>query len=84
MSYTEKLQKLEEERNKLIEKRQQEILKIIANTGALDIDNKLLASVFLFLKNPANREHSFLKELSALAQGKTKTPSRAIKEAEPA
>ena len=82
MSYTEKLQKLEEEKQKLIEKRQQEILKIIASTGALNIDNKILASVLLFLKNPANKEHSFLKELSTIIQGKTKTPSRAVKEAE--
>ena len=84
MSYTEKLQKLEEEKNKLIEKRQQEILKIITNTGAIDIDNKILTGLLLFLKNPTNKNHSFLKEISNLSNSKTKIPSRAVKEAEPA
>ena len=84
MSHLEKIKKLEEEINKLKEKRQQEILKIITDTGALDIDNKMLASVLLFLKNPANKEHPFVQELSTLTKGKTKTPSRVIKEAEPA
>ena len=82
MSFTDKLKKLEEEKQKIIEKRQQEILKIITDTGALDIDNRILASVLLFLKNPANKEHSFMKELASVTTGKAKTPSRASKEVE--
>ncbi|MDF2964725.1 MAG: hypothetical protein K0Q51_113 [Rickettsiaceae bacterium] len=82
MSFSEKLQKLQEEQAKLIEKRQQEILKIIADTGALDIDNKTLTSLLLFLKKPENKEHPFVKELTTLNAAKKKTPSRVSKEAE--
>jgi uncharacterized protein (UPF0335 family) len=82
MSFTEKLQKLEEEKAKLIEKRQQEILKLISDAGALDVDNKILTSILLFLKNPENKNHPLIQEITTLGKAKTKIPSRATKEVE--
>ena len=63
MSYAEKIKKLEEEKQKLIAKRQKEILAIITDTGALDIDNKLLTGLLLFLKDPKNKDSTLLSEV---------------------
>ncbi len=84
MSYLEQIKKLEQEKAKIIERRQAEILKIIVDSKTLDFNNKLLATFMKFIGNPANKDHPFLKELAQLSETKAKAPSRSSKELEPA
>ena len=62
---TEKIQKLEEQKQTLITKRQEESLKIIEATGSLTIDDQLLASILLFLRDDKNKNHSIHTELKS-------------------
>ena len=62
---TEKIQKLEEQKQNLITKRKEEILKIIEATGSLTIDDQLLASILLFLRDDKNQNHAIHNELKS-------------------
>lgn len=69
---TEKIQKLEEQKQNLITKRKEEILKIIEATGSLTIDDKLLAGLLLFLRDDKNNNHPIFDELkSYLPKGRS-------------
>ena len=61
----EKIQKLEEQKQNLIKKRKEEILKIIEATGSLTINDRLLASLLLFLKDDKNKNHQIFQELNS-------------------
>ena len=74
------IEKLAEKRTKLTQKRQQEVLKLITDTGALDIDNQLLCSVLLFLKNPANNAHPFIQELLQVTNKQKKSKPKSKEE----
>lgn len=80
-SITEKIQKLEEQKQNLITKRKEEILKIIEATGSLTIDDQLLASLLLFLRDEKNKDHPIHNELKSYlskkgsASNKKDTPS---------
>lgn len=74
-SITEKIQKLEEQKQNLIIKRKEEILKIIEATGSLTIDDQLLASILLFLRDEKNKNHPIFNELkSYLPKGSKSSP----------
>lgn len=80
ITLTEKIQKLEEQKQSLITKRKEEILKIIEATGSLTIDDKSLASLLLFLRDEKNKKHSIFDELkSYLPKGRTNTAITANK-----
>lgn len=64
-SITEKIQKLEAQKQNLIIKRKEEILKIIEATGSLTIEDQLLASILLFLRDDKNKNHSIYNELKS-------------------
>ena len=70
---TKELEKLEERKNALIEKRHKQIANIITATGALAVDDKILAGAMLFLTNPDNKDHEIISEFKKLG---AKTPSR--------
>ncbi len=84
MSFLAKIKSLEEQKTKLIEKRQQEILKTIVDSKTLEFDNKILASFMKFLGKPENKDHPFILELKQLLIVKGKVPSRSSKALEPA
>ncbi|MCT4635324.1 MAG: hypothetical protein N4A31_03625 [Rickettsiales bacterium] len=50
IDYSEKLKKLEEEKQQLILQRKEEIFSIIEKTNCLSIDNELLAGAFAVIK----------------------------------
>ena len=62
ISFDEKLKKLEEQKNLLLEERRKEILKIIEATGSISISDRILAGCLLFLKDNANKNHPILDE----------------------
>ena len=73
---TEKIQKLEEQKQTLITKRKEEILKIIEATGSLTIDDQLLASILLFLRDDKNKNHAIHKELKSYLPKKGSTSNK--------
>lgn len=62
LSLQEQINALEEKKEKLLDKRRAEILKIIERTGSLEIDDILLAGALLFLSNTKNKNHPILEE----------------------
>jgi len=73
---TEKIQKLEEQKQSLITKRKEEILKIIEATGSLTIDDQLLASILLFLRDDKNKNHLIHNELKSYLPRKGSTSNK--------
>lgn len=74
LSILEKLAKVESERKtreakyeaqkqKIIEKRRSEILRIIEKSGAIQIDDNLLKSTLLFLMDEKNKNHLIREEI---------------------
>ena len=74
LSLTEKIAKLDQQKEQLLAKRKDEIFSIFTATANVTIDNKLLLGFLLFLSNTANKEHPILKEFKELAI-RTKSPS---------
>ena len=74
LSLTEKIAKLDQQKEQLIAKRKDEIFSIFTSTASVTIDNKLLLGFLLFLCNPVNKDHPLLKEFKELAI-RTKSPS---------
>jgi phosphosulfolactate phosphohydrolase-like enzyme len=75
---TEKLQKLEQQKNDLIVARRNEIFKIIDATGSLSIDDRILAGALLFLKDEKNKDHAILKEFKSYLDKNKKTTSNRV------
>ena len=74
LSITEKIAKLDQQKEQLLAKRRDEIFALFTTTANVTIDNKLLLGFLLFLSNPANKDHHILKEFKELA-ALTKSPS---------
>ena len=74
LSLTEKIAKLDQQKEQLLAKRKDEIFSIFTSTTNVSIDNKLLLGFLLFLNNTANKDHPILKEFKELAN-RTKSPS---------
>lgn len=72
--YSEKLKRLEEEKQHLILQRKEEIFSIIDKTCGLSIDNELLSGAFILLKelndNNAQQLPDNLKQFEQLIRGK--------------
>lgn len=62
LSLQEQIKALEDKKEKLLDKRRAEILKIIERTGSLEIDDTLLAGTLLFLGDTKNKNHPILEE----------------------
>ena len=60
--YFSKLKKLEEEKQKLILQRKEEIFAIIDKTGCLSVDNELLSGAFTLLKEIGEIQRDALPE----------------------
>ncbi len=65
LSLSEKLEKLEKQKHELLNQRRKEILKIIEASGALDLDDRILAGALLFLKDGKNKDHSIIQEFKS-------------------
>lgn len=74
-SILEKITQSENRIKQLIDQRSKELLEIIIKYKAISIDDKLLAGFLLFALNPANKDHSILKEFKELTT-QTKSPSK--------
>lgn len=81
LSILEKLEKVEVERKakeakyeaqkqKIIEKRRSELLKIIEKSGAIQIEDNLLKGTLLFLMDEKNKDHSIRKEILSYTEKK--------------
>lgn len=64
-SLYEKLEKLEKQKQELLNQRRLEILKIIEATSSLTIDDKLLAGALLFLNDQKNKSHPIIDEFKS-------------------
>ena len=71
LSYTDKLAKLEQERETLLAKRKEEIFNLFIKYNAMTIDDKLLIGFLLFATNPDNKKHLNLQQFKDLALAKT-------------
>lgn len=69
-----RIRQLEEQRAKLLPLRKEEIFAVLTASGGLTLDNRLLAGLAIYAKDPANKDSNFLKELMEL--GKLKIPRR--------
>lgn len=65
LSLQEQIKLLEDKKEKLLDKRRAEILKIIERTGSLEIDDRILAGALLFLGDTKNKNHHILKEFES-------------------
>ena len=70
---TQELEKLEERKAAIIDKRHKQIASIITAAGALTLDDQLIAGAMLFLANPENKGHDIITEFKKLG---AKIPSR--------
>lgn len=71
----EKIKQSEDRIKLLIDQRNKELLSIIVKNNALSIDDSLLNGFFLFVLNPANKDHPILKEFKDLGRI-SKSPSK--------
>ena len=72
----EQLQKLEERKSNLIEKRKDEIMDLIIQTGALAVDNSTLAGALLFIANSENKKDPITLQFKELTKANSiKLPS---------
>lgn len=62
LSLQEQIKLLEAKKEKLLDKRRSEILKIIERTGSLEIDDRILACALIFLCDTKNKNHPILEE----------------------
>jgi hypothetical protein len=69
----EKIKAAEEEIARLIPLRKEEIYNVLNASGGIALDNRLLSGLARYANDPANKDSSFLRELSEL--GKSATPS---------
>ncbi|WPY01570.1 hypothetical protein Trichorick_01483 (plasmid) [Candidatus Trichorickettsia mobilis] len=74
LSLTEKIAKLEQQKEQLLNKRKDELFSIFINTASVAMDNKLLTGALLFLSKSENKDHPILKEFKELAT-RNKVPS---------
>ena len=74
ITLTEKIAKLDKQKELLLAKRKDEIFSIFINNACVAIDNKLLTGFLLFLNNSANKDHPIIKEFKELATH-NKSPS---------
>ena len=75
---TAKIQELEMKKSELIQKRKEQIIKIIDKSKALAIDDNMLASALFFLNHADNQNSPILSEIQKFAKDKGfKPPSRA-------
>lgn len=83
LSILEKLEKVESERKareakyeaqkqKIIEKRRSELLKIIEKSGAIQIEDNLLKGTLLFLMDEKNKDHPIKREILSYNEKKKK------------
>lgn len=73
----EQLLKLEERKSNLIEKRKSEIMDLVIQTGALAVDNAVLAGALLFIANSENKKDPIIGKFKELTKTKNiKLPSR--------
>jgi hypothetical protein len=76
-SLTEKLAKLEEQKQVLIKQRQEQIFDIISGTSSLAVEDELIAGALLFLVNKDNAKNPIMQEFRDLTRKhKIKLPSR--------
>jgi len=74
MSFADKLKKIEEEKQHLVEKRLLEIAKLADRSGVLSLDNNLLVGAFLYaLEASQSKNEKILEDLISRAK---KMPSR--------
>ena len=74
---TDKLAKLEEQKQELIKQRQEQIFDIISGTSALAVEDELIAGALLFLVNKDNAKNPIIQEFRDLTRKhKIKLPSR--------
>ena len=74
MLFTEKLRKIEEEKQQLVKKRLFEIAKLADRTKVIGLDNNILAGAFLYaLEAAESQNEEILKDLISRAK---KMPSR--------
>ena len=78
LNYTEKLTKLEQEKEALLTKRKDEIFNIFTKHNSITIDDKLLIGFLLFANNPKNKNNETLQMFKELAL--QKTPSKFSKQ----
>jgi hypothetical protein len=71
LSYTEKLTKLEKEKESLLNRRKDELFNIFTAHSSITIDDKLLIGFLLFATNSDNKDHAILKQFKELALAKT-------------
>ena len=74
ITLTEKIARLDKQKEQLLAKRKDELFSIFINTASVAIDNKLLTGFLLFLNNSTNKDHAILKEFKELAT-RNKVPS---------
>jgi hypothetical protein len=74
ITLTEKIARLDKQKEQLLAKRKDELFSIFINTASVAIDNKLLTGFLLFLNNSTNNDHAILKEFKELAT-RNKIPS---------
>jgi translation elongation factor EF-Tu-like GTPase len=69
MSFTDKLVKLEQEKQQLVEKRLLEIAKFADRAGVIGLDNNLIVGAYLYaLEAYQNNNQSILEDLHARAK----------------
>lgn len=64
--------KYEAQKQKIIEKRRKELLKIIEKSGAIQIEDNLLKGALLFLMDEKNKNHPIRKEILGYTGKKSK------------
>ena len=70
----DKIKAAEAEIEKLMSFRKEEIYNVLHASGGITLDNKLLAGLAIYVADPANKNSTFLRELSEL--GKITFPRR--------
>ena len=53
----QKIRKLEQQKEELVQKRYEQITSLIKNTNSFAVDNNTLIGALLFLSNPDNKNH---------------------------
>ena len=79
LSFSEKLESLEQRKKELLDKRRAEILNIIIASGAMTIDDRLLAATLVFLADEKNKNHPIKDEIIATLSKKKPVANKQTK-----
>lgn len=79
LSFSEKLESLEQRKKELLDKRKAEILNIIVASGAMTIDDRLLAATLVFLTDEKNKNHPIKDEILATLNKKKPVAKKQLK-----